>query len=68
MELGWGHTSYEGQLSRILQKITLNVLTQLECKKYYGDIMVNAMCAYAKGKDACQVKLCLEDYRTIMFK
>lgn len=52
MKLGWGHTSYEGQLSRILQKITLNVLTQLECKKYYGDIMVNAMCAYAKGKDA----------------
>lgn len=57
MKLGWGHTSFKGKLSRILQKATLSMLTQVECHKYYGNIMVNAMCAYAKGKDACQVKL-----------
>ncbi|PBC25530.1 Plasma kallikrein [Apis cerana cerana] len=53
--LGWGHTSFKGKLSRILQKATLSMLTQVECHKYYGNIMVNAMCAYAKGKDACQM-------------
>lgn len=61
MKLGWGHTSFKGKLSRILQKTTLSMLTQVECYKYYGNIMINAMCAYAKGKDACQVKLSLKD-------
>lgn len=52
---GWGTTSFGGPPSDILQKVTVSVLTNLQCTKFYPDLTPQQMCTYAKDKDACQV-------------
>lgn len=53
--LGWGTTSFGGPPSDILQKVTVSVLTNLQCTKFYPDLTPQQMCTYAKDKDACQM-------------
>lgn len=53
---GWGTTSFGGPPSDILQKVTVSVLTNLQCSKFYPDLTPQQICTYAEDKDACQVK------------
>ncbi|XP_054160465.1 mite allergen Der f 3-like [Oppia nitens] len=56
---GWGFTKQEGQLSPILQKITIPVVDRNVCKqtfKFYNEITNNMICAGLAqgGLDSCQ--------------
>ncbi|XP_078037748.1 venom serine protease 34 [Augochlora pura] len=51
--LGWGSTEYGGEPSTTLQKVTLNVETNLQCRKSYPDVTKNEICTYTKDKDTC---------------
>ncbi|KOC70082.1 Venom serine protease 34, partial [Habropoda laboriosa] len=53
--LGWGSTEFGGAPSDILQKVTLSVLTHLQCSKFYGNVSTDQICTYAEGKDSCQM-------------
>lgn len=54
---GWGTTTFGGRRSDILQKVNLNVISNTDCKKVYGNdsIRPDQLCTQGKGKDACQV-------------
>ncbi|XP_042210578.1 uncharacterized protein LOC121858311 isoform X2 [Homarus americanus] len=54
---GWGHQSYGGSKSDILQKVTLDVITNEYCDTLYAgfyEITENMICTYTQNKDACQ--------------
>ncbi|CAK9830266.1 Venom serine protease 34 [Anthophora retusa] len=53
--LGWGSTDFGGAPSDILQKVTLSVLTNLQCSRFYGNVTADQICTYADGKDSCQM-------------
>ncbi|XP_029036053.2 venom serine protease 34-like isoform X1 [Osmia bicornis bicornis] len=52
--LGWGSTSFGGSTSDILQKVTLSVLTNLQCSQIYSNITRDLICTYGEDKDSCQ--------------
>ena len=52
---GWGKLSSNGKQPNILQEVDLNVLTNEQCRRSYGNGITREMiCASAKGKDSCQ--------------
>ena len=55
---GWGHTSFSGSDSHVLQDVEVNLISQEQCKQMYSDeeITDNMLCAGTEegGKDACQ--------------
>ncbi|XP_033327016.2 venom serine protease 34 [Megalopta genalis] len=51
--IGWGSKEYGEGPSTTLQKVTLSVETNLECRKVYQDVTKNQICTYGNGKDAC---------------
>ncbi|CAK9795048.1 Venom serine protease 34 [Anthophora quadrimaculata] len=53
--LGWGSTDFGGAPSDTLQKVTLSVLTHLQCSRFYGNVTADQICTYADGKDSCQM-------------
>lgn len=54
--VGWGTTSYGGSASHTLQKVTLQVISNADCSRYYGNrISIGLMCTYMPNRDACQV-------------
>ncbi|XP_018398771.1 PREDICTED: venom serine protease 34-like [Cyphomyrmex costatus] len=52
--LGWGLTNYSQMKSNVLQKVTVAVITNQECRKEYPTITNDHICTYTEGKDACQ--------------
>ncbi|EFX87134.1 hypothetical protein DAPPUDRAFT_236105 [Daphnia pulex] len=54
--MGWGHTSDGGQNSHVLRHADLTVVNNDQCKLDWGDSKLpnSALCAFAKGKDACK--------------
>ncbi|XP_011692172.1 PREDICTED: venom serine protease 34-like isoform X2 [Wasmannia auropunctata] len=52
--LGWGTTQFGGMKSRTLQKITVTVITNRECRRQYSNVSYSQLCTYGEGKDACQ--------------
>ncbi|XP_018378020.1 PREDICTED: venom serine protease 34-like [Trachymyrmex cornetzi] len=52
--LGWGLTEFTGMKSKTLQKVTVTVITNRQCRQQYPGILNNHICTYAEGKDACQ--------------
>ncbi|XP_015436876.1 PREDICTED: venom serine protease 34-like [Dufourea novaeangliae] len=53
--LGWGSLEYGGGPSTVLQKVTLNVETNLACRKNYPEVSNNQICTYTKNKDSCSM-------------
>ena len=53
--LGWGLTANDESTSDTLQKVRLNVLTNLQCSKFYSDVSNDQLCTYTEGKDSCQM-------------
>ncbi|XP_017756045.1 PREDICTED: venom serine protease 34-like [Eufriesea mexicana] len=53
--LGWGSTDFGSPTSDVLQKVTLYVLTNLQCSKRIANISPQEICTYGEGKDACQM-------------
>lgn len=52
---GWGSTAALGDVSSVLQEVTLPILTTEECQVYLSNaITSNMLCTYQAGKDACQ--------------
>jgi len=53
---GWGTTSQGGSLGRILQKVSVPVVSDAKCRNAYGqeDILDSMICAGVAGKDSCQ--------------
>ncbi|MFN7640345.1 MAG: trypsin-like serine protease [bacterium] len=60
--LGWGATSYGGELSPVLLEALLPITSQEQCEKSYPrlEISDSQLCAGYKegGRDSCQVKEC----------
>ncbi|XP_011064618.1 PREDICTED: venom serine protease 34-like [Acromyrmex echinatior] len=54
IETGWGLTEFSGMKSNTLQKVTITVITNRQCRQQYPGISNNHICTYAEGKDACQ--------------
>ena len=58
--LGWGATSYGGELSPVLLEALLPITSQEQCEKSYPrlEISDSQLCAGYKegGRDSCQVK------------
>lgn len=53
---GWGTLSFGGSASNVLQKVTLQVISNNDCARFYGNrITVGLMCTYMPNRDACQV-------------
>ncbi|XP_032688479.1 venom serine protease 34-like [Odontomachus brunneus] len=52
--LGWGTTEFGGMKSNTLQKVTLSVITNRDCRKSYQNLTYNQICTYGKNKDGCQ--------------
>ena len=51
---GWGQTDLEEPLPAQLQQVALPLLTNEECKKYWGDWITDQMvCAGASGASSC---------------
>ncbi|XP_069170879.1 trypsin-like isoform X2 [Procambarus clarkii] len=58
---GWGYTTYGlGELSRILQKVTIPVVDHLQCQARWDNsdspprgILADQLCAGAPGRDSC---------------
>ncbi|XP_050672342.1 trypsin 5G1-like isoform X3 [Leptidea sinapis] len=55
---GWGNTAENGSLSDVLRAVELNIISVVECRKYYGKetITQRMICAGVRegGKDTCQ--------------
>ncbi|VVC91719.1 unnamed protein product [Leptidea sinapis] len=55
---GWGKTVENGSLSDVLRAVELNIISVVECRKYYGKetITQRMICAGVRegGKDTCQ--------------
>jgi len=53
---GWGTTSEGGASSDLLRKVTVPIITDAQCRNYYGssDIVDSMICAGTSGKDSCQ--------------
>ncbi|XP_018055406.1 PREDICTED: venom serine protease 34-like [Atta colombica] len=52
--LGWGLTEFSGMKSSTLQKVTVTVITNRQCRQQYPGISNDHICTYAEEKDACQ--------------
>ncbi|XP_055528002.1 venom serine protease-like [Wyeomyia smithii] len=53
---GWGTLDFGGQVSNVLQKVTLNVVSYESCRQQMSSssITQNQLCTYAPNRDACQ--------------
>ncbi|KAA0196082.1 hypothetical protein HAZT_HAZT010158 [Hyalella azteca] len=54
---GWGRMSEWGNLPSVLQKVTVPIVSDEDCKKDYGELALvkdSMMCAGEEGKDSCQ--------------
>ena len=55
MVSGWGTLSSGGNMSNVLQEVTIEVFASDNCGSYQSwDITANMMCAGSSGKDSCQ--------------
>jgi secreted trypsin-like serine protease len=60
---GWGALAERGQASRVLQEVTLEYLTEEQCKRYPGfdDALTDDMfCAHAKGGGKVSVSFAVQ--------
>lgn len=64
---GWGTTDFGGTKSNTLQKVTISVITNRDCRRTYQNLTYNHLCTYEEEKDACQVTLLVKIFhRTII--
>ncbi|XP_025269824.1 venom serine protease 34 [Camponotus floridanus] len=52
--LGWGTTEFGGMKSKTLQKVTLNVITNRDCRQSDPNLLYSQLCTSGEKKDACQ--------------
>jgi trypsin len=55
---GWGTLEFGGPQSKVLMRVSLDVLTNSACQTQLGTgttIATSQMCTYTTGKDTCQV-------------
>ncbi|KAI8042997.1 hypothetical protein M5D96_004321 [Drosophila gunungcola] len=51
---GWGAVGYSQEVSEHLLQTTVNIVSQEDCQKSYGEGITKSMiCAAAQGKDSC---------------
>lgn len=54
--VGWGSLFFAGPTSDRLKKATLQVISNDQCRSYYGNVITySQMCTLAYKTDACQV-------------
>lgn len=53
--LGWGTTSFGGPRSPRLQRVALDVITNLVCRRSFPKLQAMNICTYSTGRDTCQV-------------
>ncbi|XP_045472103.1 venom serine protease 34-like [Harmonia axyridis] len=53
--LGWGLNSTHGTKSDVLKEVTLMILGNDYCSKFFGTLDEHQMCAYGDHKDSCHV-------------
>ena len=54
---GWGNTRWQGSMPRVLQKVTVQVTTQQQCKNAYSGVHTiqdGMICFGEYGKGTCQ--------------
>ncbi|XP_053661500.1 venom serine protease-like [Anopheles marshallii] len=51
---GWGTLDYGAQISNVLRKVSLNVITQQACQASVANIFPSHICTYTPNKDSCQ--------------
>ncbi|ODM99297.1 Venom serine protease 34 [Orchesella cincta] len=52
--VGWGQTSENGDVSSVLMKTNVEVISNADCSTHYPTITDRMLCAFTPGKDACQ--------------
>lgn len=52
---GWGTTSFGGPTVKRLRRVTLDVITNVVCRRSFGTVQATNICTYTMGKDMCQV-------------
>ncbi|XP_052862909.1 venom serine protease-like [Anopheles cruzii] len=51
---GWGTLDFGSPASKVLQKVSLNVITQQSCQSQMPNILASHICTYTPGRDTCQ--------------
>lgn len=52
---GWGSTFFAGPPSTVLNKVTLDVVSNTQCSsKLQKTMLTSQLCTYTQGKDTCQ--------------
>ncbi|XP_052901412.1 venom serine protease-like [Anopheles moucheti] len=51
---GWGTLDYGAQVSTVLRKVSLNVITQPACQAAVANILPSHICTFTPNKDSCQ--------------
>ena len=57
--VGWGGTDLDHDLSEVLQKVTVPIISNSECKHYYEEeVFPSMICTGGQesGKETCRVK------------
>lgn len=57
VKLGWGTTDFAEGRSNVLQKISVSVITNKDCRNTYRNVGSRQLCTLEDGKDACQVRI-----------
>ncbi|XP_041976362.1 venom serine protease-like [Aricia agestis] len=52
--LGWGTTQIGGELSTVLRKVDVDVISQSACQRNVATLTPRQICTYTLGKDSCQ--------------
>ncbi|KAL3287985.1 hypothetical protein HHI36_002439 [Cryptolaemus montrouzieri] len=52
--LGWGSEEFSGPRSEVLKEVTLNVISNSQCRNTEKDVTDRQICTYAPNKDSCQ--------------
>lgn len=53
--VGWGTIFFGGEISTVLRKVSLNIISNTACNYYYGNIASTQICVKTPNKDTCQV-------------
>lgn len=61
--IGWGATDSNEQMSRFLNQVTLPILSDQDCKVFYGNEIFSdyQFCAGTSEKNSCQVNLFIKN-------
>ncbi|XP_049547074.1 venom serine protease-like [Anopheles darlingi] len=51
---GWGTLDFGLPASKVLQKVSLNVISQQSCSSQMPNIVASHICTYTPGRDTCQ--------------